>query len=219
MLATLSVLLAANTAMAGILDLSTTYRGRYTHADAHQPGNYQCSWATNAEYRPYFAFNIPALENVTILSAHLILQNHDITGAISTVEATQVQFTSTALSGSVLASGTAHYGNLGVGTVFGLKTYMNTDHTVSQPVELNTPAALEAILAALGGEFVISARILNRDRTRMVYGSSSAPSSVRLVINYEDNPPPPPEPPLIPLPSTAALAAAGLFVVAGRRRR
>jgi hypothetical protein len=215
----ITLVLAVSTVSAHTIDRPTTLRGRFTDAGNVLHSNYSGGFGATIEYRPFFVFALPLLSGVNITGARLELDSHTISGGTSA--GFNVVFTSTSVGSSSLTSAsTSTFHELGTGTLFGSRIYQNADTGTRRTIELNA-AALDAISSTLGSEFVISARVIRREATSQhtVFGSSTTSSYVRLFIDYEDAPPPPPPPPIIPLPTPSALAAAGMMLVLGRRRR
>lgn len=213
------VALAVVVAHAANAEIINTYdRGYYRGDGFHGPAihTYLTGNSNGQLYRGWFAFDLAQYDGQNVVGATLRTFVATMSGGPQTVTLFDIETDIGDLTSAAAPGGTV-FEDLGTGTDFGSRAFTNAD--ANQYVEYTLNAAgITAINDALGGNFALGARnSAEGSLNRFVYGSSGtanpAEGRVQLILEFGD------VSQVIPLPSAAALGAAGLLAIGCRRRR
>jgi hypothetical protein len=193
----------------------TATRNNGAFADnSYLAGNCGAGDCYTGEFRNFFQFGIPKLDGL-VLSATLLLDTRY--EALRQSPSIAYQVTS--------AGPDLGFSDLGVGTLYGSRTYTAADQYQVEGIALDA-AALAAIQEAAGGTFVLGGRVTSAalfsstQPDQLVFGRSDAPQQLQIVtasapmmLLSSQSAAPAPE------PASAVLLGAGGLLVTLRRRR
>jgi hypothetical protein len=211
-------LVLARGAMGATILLTATGQGWMTatadngvYADNYYvAGNCGAGDCYTGEFRNFFEFGIPKLSG-PVLSATLLLDTRY--EAMNQPPSITYQVTS-------VDTGFG-FADLGVGTVYGARTYTAADQNQVEGIALDA-AALAAIQQAAGSTFVLGGRVTSTvafgaaDPDQLIFGRTDAPQQLRIVTG---NAPMLLSEPSVPEPAPVVLLVAGLALIAVGRYR
>jgi hypothetical protein len=224
----IGILAASSPARAAIITVNVVDNGSYNEFGEHTASNINyiaglaesgCHGLRLCEYRNWFVFDLAGVSG-TIVSASLRLRSSGFESPVpgqfgQQGTETYTLFDVTTPIASLTAGGTGLVGtfnDLGSGTAYGNRTYSKADELQVREIALQA-AGVNALQAALGGQFALGGAITTIDHTNFfehVFGGSFG-LNAQLVLDVEPVP--------VPEPATLALVGFGLAAAVVRRRR
>lgn len=211
-------------AQAASMSFQSFDNGWYGSNGSHHSSNLNTftGRGSNIDTRSFYAFNLAALNNVTVTSATLVFRNN---GTYRMFGAADLRiFDVTSNTNAVLGGGgTSVFHDLGSGGQLAQRTLSRSYNTPMPSFGMTMSSyavnLINQAIQAQDSRFVIGARVVSPlSSGQGIWYNSTGTSAARIMLTYEENAPEE-EAPVVPLPASIPLLLSGLAAIGLTRSR